>query len=512
MSLLVLLVTAPHTRGADIETVLMPGQVIEAHAKLESTCSNCHLRFRKGTQSRLCLDCHKEVRKDIAAATGYHGRLPDASRVSCKSCHSEHLGRDADIVRLDPLSFDHGQTDFELLEAHLAAPCAACHRADRKYSEAPSRCFSCHRQQDRHNGKLGKQCGDCHGAGDWRKFRFDHDATDFALRGAHRTTDCGGCHISGKYKNTPAQCNSCHALNDVHRGANGTQCADCHNERNWKESEFRHGRDTEFPLKGRHAKVRCQSCHVDPVRDKTPDTRCSACHRDDDAHHGRYGRKCRDCHDERGWKSARFDHTRSTDFPLRGRHRELVCSACHRGDLYREELAVECINCNELDDVHRAQEGKQCERCHVSEGWGESIVFDHGITRFPLLGLHATVPCEECHASAAFRDTPQACSRCHSDDDEHRGTLGTDCHSCHNPTGWGLWIFDHRSDTGFELDGAHRELHCQTCHTTTTRGALRQSGNCNACHRQDDPHDGHFGSDCVRCHSTESFEDVQIQH
>jgi hypothetical protein len=389
--------------------------------------------------------------------------------------------------------------------------CAACHRSNRRYSEAPSSCIDCHEKHDRHKGKLGKQCGDCHSAAKWRKFSFDHDATDFALHGAHRTTACSRCHIDEQYKETPTLCNSCHALNDAHKGANGPKCADCHNERDWKESRFDHGRDTEFPLKGRHARVRCERCHVDPVNHKAPETACGGCHRDDDAHHGRYGGECRNCHNDRGWKAARFDHNRSTDFPLQGKHRELVCGACHRGDLYREDLPQQCINCHQLDDVHRGQEGRQCERCHVARGWGESIVFDHGMTRFPLLGLHATVPCEECHASAAFRDTPQECSQCHADDDEHGAALGTDCHSCHNPNGWGLWIFDHRRRTGFELDGAHRDLQCRACHDRPTDGPIRQSAQCRACHRQDDTHDGRFGADCARCHSTENFHDVQIQ-
>jgi hypothetical protein len=498
-------------RSANIETLLMPGDVIQGHAKLESQCSSCHVRFRKGTQTQLCLDCHKAVNKDIKGATGYHGRLVNIATTDCKSCHSEHLGRDADIVRLDPLTFKHTQTDFALQGAHTSVACSACHKTGKKYAEAPSRCSSCHGKHDPHKGNLGQDCQNCHTTQNWGEFDFDHDKTDFLLQGAHRSTACNSCHINERYKKTPKSCYSCHALDDVHKGINGPDCADCHNARKWGESDFDHDRDTKFALKGKHAQVRCETCHVDPVKDKAPDTACVSCHRGDDAHHGRYGTKCQSCHSETSWKKARFDHARSTEFPLEGQHSQLVCSACHRGDISQEKLSVQCISCHQVDDVHHGQEGKQCERCHRASGWGDSIVFDHGLTRFPLLGLHATVPCEECHVSSAFKDTPRDCISCHRDDDEHKTTLGTACHTCHNPNSWAVWLFDHNKQTDFELLGAHRELHCSNCHNRPADNSVSQSKQCNSCHKSDDIHRGQFGSDCARCHSSESFRDVQIK-
>lgn len=509
---LVLPATVSPARASDIEKLLMPGDLIEGHAKLESECSNCHVRFRKGTQTRLCLDCHEAIDKDITGRRGFHGRLPDIATTACKTCHSEHLGRTADIVHLDPLTFRHDDTDFPLRGAHTSTACSTCHKAGRQYAEAPSDCHSCHGSQDPHKGNLGKDCKSCHTTERWSKFDFNHDNTDFPLHGAHRDTACNNCHINERYKKTPKTCNSCHALDDVHTGNNGTRCADCHNERDWKKTDFRHDRDTDFPLRGRHADARCEACHIDPVKDRKPDTACYSCHRADDAHHSRYGRQCQSCHNETAWKKTRFEHDRSTDFPLTGKHGELACNACHRGDVRKEKLALDCLGCHLDDDVHRGQEGKQCERCHQTGGWGDSIVFDHGTTRFPLIGLHAGAPCEECHASAAFRDAPRECVRCHSADDEHDGGLGTECHTCHNPNSWAVWSFDHNTQTDFELQGAHRDLHCSDCHKRPTAGAVRQSQSCNACHKQDDVHQGHFGSDCIRCHTTESFRDVQIKH
>ena len=479
-------------RALDIETLLMPGEVIQGHAKLETECSQCHSRFSKSTQTRLCLDCHEDIDNDIQETRGYHGRLDDIANTPCKRCHNEHLGREADIVRLDPLAFDHRHADFALEGAHTSVACSACHKTGKKYAEAASDCHACHGDQDPHQGNLGDECHSCHTAESWKKFDFDHDETDFPLHGAHRDTACNTCHINEKYKDTVKTCQGCHALDDVHNGVNGTQCSDCHNERKWDESKFDHDKD--------------------PAKDKTPPTACVGCHRGDDAHHGRYGKKCQSCHSETQWTKTRFDHDRSTDFPLQGKHRQLQCNACHRGDLHEENLSVDCFSCHQADDVHDGQEGKQCERCHQASGWGDSIVFDHDLTRFPLLGLHATAPCEECHLSSTFKDARLDCVSCHRDDDEHEATLGSRCQDCHNPNSWAVWLFDHDEQTDFKLQGAHSDLHCNDCHKRPTKEGVSQSRQCNACHRQDDIHQGRFGSNCARCHTTEDFRDVQIKH
>ena len=73
----------PHGRtgrtcGA-VESLLMPGQVTKAHAKLEEVCSDCHDRTDRARQSALCLDCHKPIAADLREHKGYHGRMPNAA-------------------------------------------------------------------------------------------------------------------------------------------------------------------------------------------------------------------------------------------------------------------------------------------------------------------------------------------------------------------------------------------------------------------------------------------------
>lgn len=506
-----MLMAAFTAQAAKIETLIMPGEVIAGHAKVEAECASCHERLRKTTQDQLCLDCHKEVRKDLEAKQGFHGRTPDLAGQECKSCHTDHKGRDADILKLNRDTFDHRLTDFALKGAHGSLSCASCHAQDKPFRAAPSICFDCHREDDPHKQRLGKQCADCHAEKTWKETKFDHAKTDFALKGKHREVMCSACHPNQRYENTPADCNACHALNDVHAGRNGVKCADCHDEQRWDKARFDHGKDTDFPLRGRHAKIDCEACHSGGMRDKKLATDCLACHRADDAHHGRNGTRCESCHSEQTWTDSRFDHDRKTDFPLRGKHKEVLCNTCHRGKL-TDTLETGCIGCHRADDVHRGKQGEDCARCHRESGWGDQVVFDHDLTRFPLIGLHATAPCEECHASATFQDVATRCKDCHGQDDVHKQTLGDACARCHNPNGWTFWEFDHDKATDFHLEGAHGGLVCAACHRDPVQGhEFDQSQLCVACHAADDKHRGRFGRQCERCHDQESFENVRVQ-
>jgi len=497
--------------AADIETLLMPGKVIQGHAKYESECSRCHARFKKNTQSQLCRDCHEKIDADLLAGEGYHGLNPEIAETPCKICHTEHIGRDANVAILNHATFDHNITDFKLENSHETVSCTACHQSDKKFSEAPSGCFDCHGEQDPHKGNLGEQCGECHSSKAWKKFDFNHDITEFPLLGEHKDVACNSCHLNTRYEETPKNCNACHSLNDVHNGRNGTQCEDCHSPRNWIEPKFEHDRDTDFPLTGRHKKVVCEACHKKAVAEVKPEKDCYSCHKNDDQHSGRYGEKCDSCHTEKGWKHANFDHDKNTKFPLKGKHSKLACSACHRGELDKEDLAMECHSCHLSDDVHQGQEGKQCQRCHQESSWSERVVFDHDLTRFPLLGMHASAPCEECHMSAAFQDTESECNACHKDDDEHKASLGPACQLCHNPNDWGIWLFEHDTQTDFKLDGAHKDLGCGKCHYKPVKTKVDQSSSCHACHEHDDTHRGRFGRQCERCHNTENFNDVTLR-
>ena len=496
--------------AAGIKSLLMPGRVIEGHAKYEEECHRCHKSFSKESQSRMCLDCHEEVDLDIKQKQGSHG-TGEARKYDCNYCHTEHKGRDADIIQMDTETFDHDGTDYSLKGAHVMTYCAACHISEKKYREAPKNCVDCHEDDDAHNNRLGEKCADCHDERSWGSQEFDHEATEFALLDKHQKVDCNSCHVNQKYKGIPKDCHVCHAVNDMHAGRYGSKCKDCHSEAGWDNTRFDHDRDTEYRLDGKHRDVKCDVCHSGKLHEKKPQRECVSCHRGDDEHSGRYGNKCQSCHNPHGWGEAKFDHALKTDYPLRGNHQEVRCTSCHKGEAYEEKLAKDCFSCHGHDDAHKGQEGEQCENCHDEDGWGGRVRFDHGMTRFPLVGLHAVAPCEECHLNAAFKMAASDCNVCHQPDDIHELRLGQRCELCHNPNAWSLWEFDHNVQTDYMLDGAHEGIDCLSCHDREAAQGIKMSSTCADCHRADDVHDGQFGRYCDRCHITQSFDVVDFR-
>jgi hypothetical protein len=172
---------------------------------------------------------------------------------------------------------------------------------------------------------------------------------------------------------------------------------------------------------------------------------------------------------------------------------------------------MDCFSCHGPDDVHKSQEGEQCEQCHGEEGWKVRVRFEHEMARFPLVGLHAVTPCEECHLTPVFKMAANDCNVCHQPDDVHEQRLGTLCELCHNPNGWLFWEFEHNVQTDYQLDGAHEDINCLSCHDRDGLQGINLSTACENCHRADDVHDGNFGRYCDRCHITQSFDAVEIR-
>lgn len=418
----------------------------------------------------------------------------------------------------------------ELIKGHLKEEkdCGNCHVPFARHAQS-SKCLDCHKDvaADRKGtrGFHGRdaqaakaECRTCHGDHKGRdadivgldKETFNHASTEFKLVAGHARAPCGSCHATGvKFRKAPSKCNDCHKTIDPHHGRLGDKCETCHSvEPGWKKtSTFDHGK-TKFPLRDAHAKVTCQACHTGE-RYKDLATDCASCHRLQDAHHGRYGAKCESCHTAVKWPEARFDHGR-TKFPLAGQHARTRCDACHSGDLYADKLPLACVGCHKKDDPHKGQLGDTCERCHKDTGWRGKVAFNHELSRFPLIGLHAAVPCEECHRSASYKSAPRDCAGCHKDE-HHAGRLGPACGKCHNPNGWALWRFDHDRQTKYPLTGAHRGLDCAACHKQTQVPKAIAPKDCYACHSGDDAHQGAFGRACETCHTTTRFRQVRAR-
>ena len=78
LAIMHLSISSQQSWAADVETLIMPGEVVESHAEIESECSNCHKAFRRSDQNDLCLDCHEDVQSDVRGITksiGYLGLI-----------------------------------------------------------------------------------------------------------------------------------------------------------------------------------------------------------------------------------------------------------------------------------------------------------------------------------------------------------------------------------------------------------------------------------------------------
>jgi hypothetical protein len=499
--------------GRLVQAQLSPGDLTTAHAKLEgmSNCTQCHDLGNKVTNAK-CLACHKEIQTLIGQKRGFHASSAVKAQ-DCFKCHSEHHGRNFEMVRFDEKAFDHAQTGYPLKGAHKPLDCRKCHTPDKiQVTELRSRaktflglgqaCLSCH--DDRHQGTMSKDCSQCHTMDAWKPASaFDHDRTDFKLRGGHVAVDCKECHAvttrNGKefqaFGDVPhADCKACHS--DPHNGHFVNACAQCHTDQSF--SAFK-GKDhfdhdvTHFKLLGRHRNVDCFECHTrtsDPVRVfqdrvgvKMND--CATCHKD--PHEGKFGSDCAQCHQEKGFTALRamdkFDHT-LTDFPLQGRHVDVDCRKCHTGTSLTDPIAFDaCNRCHA--DYHEGEFAKNgvspdCVECHfLTDGFDVSMfsLEQHRKTSFPLEGAHVATPCFACHMKDTkrwtFRNIGTTCTDCHDnvhgDDFMQNGV--TDCKRCHVADNWFPSRFDHDL-TAFPLVGEHVKVECRECHKSVDGGKV----------------------------------------
>lgn len=110
----------------------------------------------------------------------------------------------------------------------------------------------------------------------------------------------------------------------------------------------------------------------------------------------------------------------------------------------------------------------------------------HNATTFRLEGKHLTLACEACHLNNQYSGTPKTCYECHwvrRKDDRYQTRLGSQCEQCHRPTSWTAVRWDHAGQAGVPLNGAHRQVACESCH----RGAVFTgvSVSCVDCHQKD---------------------------
>ena len=242
--------------------------------------------------------------------------------------------------------------------------------------------------------------------------------------------------------------------------------------------------------------------------------------------HGPLAIPCANCHSYTSWKPIRsnpeFNHD-LTGYPLRGMHQNVGCSKCHTSMVFKN-VSSGCADCHA--DIHRRQFGANCANCHSVKGWQTSLqAIQNHQNRFPLVGAHALVQCEECHKQAAvgqFVGLSTSCYSCHQKDFltpvlDHVGLgLPNTCESCHSMDSWFNAKFDHLKYTGYPLSGAHATLPCVACHINNVfKGTPAQ---CYSCHTADfnnsnNPPHVKLGlpRDCAICHSTVRLVQCQVR-
>jgi len=415
--------------------------------------------------------------------------------------------------------------------AHLEGMdnCTQCHDLGKKIES--SKCLDCHilikqridRKQGYHasNEVRGKQCYECHHDHNGRSFKmivwkpskekFDHDLTGYKLEGKHRTDKCEPCHKSEfiKTQSVIERVKDGLDLNSTHLGLS----------------------------------QECRTCHFDEHRGQLND--------------------CAKCHDFVDWKkssSVKFDHNQAA-YPLTGSHVSVACLKCHpaiadakkmpSGKLdadYFNYKRINFSNCTPCHaDPHQNKFGQDCQSCHSTFSWLDikNMKYDHGKTRYPLLGLHAVVACEKCHQPdlkkpAIYKNMKfSECRDCHAD--AHAGQLAvrTDkgkCETCHDVKGFHPSLFTvamHNSESKYLLQGAHEKVECVKCHVRLQAKLFEEKSGfratadtafvvlkfvkqqCSSCHA--DIHGGQFAdklkkNDCDICHKVTVWKDLKFDH
>ena len=246
--------------------------------------------------------------------------------------------------------------------------------------------------------------------------------------------------------------------------------------------------------------------------------------------HGHLSLACEGCHTTTAWRPVRkvmeFDHNSQTSFALRGMHQSIPCTGCHV-DLVFSKAPTQCAECHA--DLHRRQFGANCQQCHTVQGWNVQVsaIQDHN-NRFPLLGAHAAVICDQCHrgaASGVFTGLNTQCVSCHQKDFQTATPLNhvtaglpTTCEACHGMNSWQQGTrFDHAQFAHFALTGAHASLQCQQCHVGNRYAGTPAA--CVGCHLNDymtakapDHAAGNFSQDCAGCHTTTTWLNANFDH
>jgi len=244
---------------------------VASHAELANRCSACHApAWSAGaTMADRCQNCHAEVREQLAAKQGLHGRLTSAR--DCAACHTEHVGPHGELTNF--AHFQHDLTDFPLTGKHESLGCASCHSKGR-YQGTSKTCAGCHNAPASHQQRSWSgDCASCHATTSWKQATLSGKAHAFPLdhHNRKRNLACATCHTASDQFRTYT-CYGCHAhqpdkMARKHRWLMSSElvnCARCHpTGREHKDGDRR---ERERREKGRARDAERRDREDDPLR------------------------------------------------------------------------------------------------------------------------------------------------------------------------------------------------------------------------------------------------------
>lgn len=343
----------------------------------QADCKECHTSLVFDGAPSQCINCHTDIHNMTVGN-------------DCARCHTPQSWIVDNIPEL------HEQNGFPLVGSHATPNCVECHVSETnlRFNPIGNDCVNCHRDEylatanpDHEKVGYSTNCVECHDpfSPKWNAELVNHDF--FPLVMGHDNRGCTECHLTGNYSDASPECVSCHmdnysaTTNPNHTSANfSTNCTDCHTIEAWVPSSFDH--NTVYPLVDAHKEVahNCNLCHAQGYTN-TPNT-CVGCHQADynsttNPNHiaAQFPTDCAQCHSEKAWTPAEFDHD-GKYFPIySGKHKGKwnACAECHTTS--GNFSTFSCINCHEhsnktnVDNDHKgvngySYESNACYSCH----------------------------------------------------------------------------------------------------------------------------------------------------
>jgi hypothetical protein len=331
--------------------------------------------------------------------------------------------------------------------------------------------------------------------------KFDHDATSFPLRGAHRILKCEQCHQGGQYKTLPTRCDNCHTGQLVYGKPTNhvvttLNCDSCHSQSAWSPAIYQHDPAT--------TAGQCLTCHNGQTATGKPQN------------HLPTTLQCDVCHTTKSWA---FSHSSALTAGQ--------CSNCHNGQIATGKPPTHMPTTGQCDQCHNTRNwifshtpaltAGQCSNCHNGQT----------ATGKPPTHVPTTGQCDLCHKSttawlpAGFTHdatTAGRCSTCHNGQTatgKPTGHFGTtmQCDMCHKSTI--VWLPISLSfHLPTRLIGGHVGLDCSACHVMSTGTVIYRDGttygSCANCHtrnyRSADTHTSiAVDANCANCHQHAAY-------